>query len=122
MTPIKLGHKKILDGERIFRMYFTDMGSARSIRKVISQLGADAINPDKGRVVTDMAIEWSMYRWALNNVDLSYQIYNKAMMDEGKYNTLEEWKDFLEKKAGLITKHVEKGMKKWKKLLGREMA
>jgi hypothetical protein len=120
MTPIQIRKTKLLDGERIFRMYFTDMGSARSIKKVIKQLGSDAINPTTGRVVTDMAIFWSMYRWALDNVAISYEIFNRAMLDQGDYHTLEEWKDFLLGKAELFAKHSQKGMQKWNKKLGRE--
>ena len=115
MTPINLKQNKILDGERIFKMYYLEMGSARSIKKVIKQLGDEAINPRTGRIVTDMAIFWSMYRWAFEHLDESYEIFNKAMFNEGQFSTLDEWKEFLYKKAGLITKHSQKGLERWEK-------
>ena len=119
MTPIQIRKTRILDPERMFRMYFTDMGSARSLQKVVNQLGTDAINPNTQRKVTPMAVEWSMYRWAMNNLDLSYEIYNKAMLDEGKFHTMEEWKDFLQKKAVMISKKSTRAMQRWLRLLGR---
>ena len=115
MTPIQIRKTKLLDGERIFRMYFTDMGSARSIKKVIKQLGTDAVNPTTGRVVTDMAIWFSLWRYAFENLDESYQIFNNAMLDEGKYHTKEEWKDFVEIKARVISKKSERTLDKWQK-------
>ena len=115
MTPIQIRQAKLLDGERIFRMYFTDMGSARSIKKVIKQLGSDAINPNTGRVVTDMAVWFSLWRYAFENLDVSYQIYNTAMLDEGKYHTKEEWQEFVENKAKVISKKSERTLDKWQK-------
>jgi hypothetical protein len=119
MTPIQIRKTRVLDPERMFRMYFTDMGSARSLAKVVNQLGMDGINPNLGRPVTPMAVEFSIYRWAMGNLDLSYEIYNKAMLDEGKFHTMEEWKDFLQKKAVMISKKSNRAMQKWLKLLGR---
>ena len=119
MSEIQIKKTRILDPERMFRMYFTDMGSARSLQKVINQLGVDGINPNLGRPVTPMAVEFSIYRWAMCNPELSYQIYNAAMMDEGKYHTMDEWKDFLIKKAKMITRGSQKAMKLWLVRLGR---
>jgi len=113
MTPINLRKQKLLDGKQIFIMYYQEMGSARSIKKVIKQLGASAINPLTGRSVTDMAVWQSMYRWAMNNLDESYQIFNKAIRDEGKFHTEKEWMDFVYEKAGVLTKHSQKKLARW---------
>ena len=96
-------------------MYFTTMGSARSIRKGIKQLGADAINPVTGRVVTDMAVFWSMWRFAFENLDLTYEIFNDAMRDEGKFYTKAEWEEFVNEKAKLIAKKSDRSFTKWQK-------
>jgi hypothetical protein len=113
MSAIRMEKNKILDGQRIFRMYYTDLGSARSIVKVRKQLGNDAINPRTGRHVTNMAIWFSMYRWAYENLDLSYQIFMDAMRDEGKFHTREEWETFVSHKAHVIVKQSEKKFQRW---------
>jgi hypothetical protein len=121
MTPVIMKRAKILDGEKLFYLYYVTMGSARSIVKVKKQLGRDAINPNTGRPVQDMAIWWSMYRWAFNNIDLSYQIFNDAMLDEGKYHTKEEWFKFVEKKARLIKKKSEKAFQRWQQRVNQSV-
>ena len=118
MSKINFRRTRFLDGERIFRMYYTEMGSARSIVKVKSQLGQDAINPKTGRPVYDMALWGSMYRWSMNNLDESYHIFNDAMRNEGKYHTFDEWKEFVFEKIAVITKHNPHTMQNWKKRIG----
>lgn len=118
MTPITMRRTRVLDGERIFRIYYTDMGTARSLGKVKIQLGSAAINPRTGRQVNDMAIWGSMYRWAASNVDESYKIFSAAMRDEGKFHTLDEWKDFLFKNMSVLVKHGTSTVGKWKARIG----
>ena len=115
MTNIMMEKHKILDGEKIFRMYYLDMGSARSIVKVKRQLGEEAINPNTGRVVTDMAIWFSMCRWAMDNLELSYEIVSKAAYDEGIYYPKDKWVAKVEKGAKTCIKQSEKGFQKWQK-------
>jgi hypothetical protein len=122
MTPIRMNKNMILDGEKIFRMYFTDMGSARSIGKVIKQLGTAAVNPNTGRTVTHMAIWFSLWRWAMENLDLSYQIFSYAMRDEGKYHTKEEWIEFVNTHARTIVKKSERKLEKWQNRVNQKMS
>lgn len=120
MTPIVFRKTRFLDGERIFRLYFTELGSARSIVKVKNQLGRDAVNPKTGRPVGDMALWGSMYRWAMNHLDESYQIFLAAMRDEGKYHTFDEWKTFIFEKADIIVKRNPRTFRNWKNRIGQE--
>lgn len=114
MTPINLRKERILDGEQLFKLYYTDMGSARSVGKVLKYLNAKGIiNKETGRPVTHMAIWFSMYRWAMNHLDESYRIFNTAMADEGKFHTQAEWEAFVVEKAGIIVKHNERSLNKW---------
>ena len=108
-----------MDGERIFTMYYRDLGSARSVAKVKNQLAAAAVNPKTGRQVNDMAVWGSMYRWAMNNLDESYRIFNDAMRDEGKFHTFDEWKEFIFEKISVITKHNPHTINNWKKRIGQ---
>ena len=118
MAKINFRRTRFLDGEKIFRLYYVELGSARSIVKVKRQLGKEAINPKTQRPVCDMALWGSMYRWAMNNLDLSYQIFMEAMRDEGKYHTLEEWKEFVFEKITVITKQNPHTVLNWKKRIG----
>jgi hypothetical protein len=120
MTKINMRRTRFLDGERIFRLYYTELGSARSIGKVKIQLGRDAINPRTGRNVNDMALWGSMYRWAMNRLDDSYKIFMDAMRDEGKYHTFEEWKEFIFDKADILVRHNPRTLRNWKNRVGQE--
>jgi hypothetical protein len=119
MTPINMRKTRFLDGKKIFLLYYRDMGSARSIGKAKIQLGREAINPTTGRIVNDMAMWGSMYRWAMNNLDTSYQIFSAAMRDEGKYHTFEEWKEFIFDKADILVRHNPRTLSKWKMRIGQ---
>lgn len=113
MTHITMEKHKILDGEKLFRLYYLEMGSARSVKKVIKQLGDSAINPATGRVVTDMAIWFAIYRWAMDNLDASYDIISKAAYDEGVYYPKEQWVAKIEKIAKTCLRNSDKAYKKW---------
>ena len=115
MTPITMERHKILDGEKIFRIYYLDMGSARSIVKLKRFLGESAINPNTGRVVQDMAVWFSMYRWAMENFELSYEIVSKAAYDEGVYYPKDKWRAKVDKGARTCIKQSEKGFERWQK-------
>jgi hypothetical protein len=119
VAKINFRRTRFLDGERIFRLYYLEMGSARSITKVKKQLGRDAVNPKLGRPVSDMALWGSMYRWSMNNLDESYRIFNEAMRNEGKYHTFDEWKEFVFEKISVITKQNPHTMLNWKKRIGQ---
>ena len=119
MTKINMRRTRFLDGERIFRIYFTEMGSARSLGKVKKQLGESARNPYKGTIVTDAAIEGSMWRWVMNNLDFSYPIFNEAMRNEGKYHTFEEWKEHVFHHAERLVRHNPRTFQNWMKRIGQ---
>ena len=120
MAKIVFRKTRFLDGEKIFKLYYTELGSARSIVKVKKQLGSAAINPKTGRQVNDMALWGSMYRWAMNNLDVSYKIFLEAMRDEGKYHTFDEWKEFIFEKAEIIVKRNPRTFRNWKQRIGQE--
>lgn len=115
MTPIKLSKSRTLDGEEVFRMYWTDMGSARSLVKVVKQLPT---NPNTNRPYTAMAIHFSIYWWALENLEKSYDIFNKARMDEGLYNTLEEWEKFVQERCWTASKKMPRRFGKYLNRVG----
>lgn len=117
MTPISLKRKKTLDGEAIFRMYWQEMGSARSIKKVISRL---PLNPNFGRPYTSMAIWFCLWRYAFENLQTTYEIYNEVSRDTGEYHTFEEWKDLVTDHAFTSAKKNTRRMERWQNRLMKE--
>jgi hypothetical protein len=112
MTDINLQHKHRLDGEKIFRMYYSEMGSARSIMKVVRQIGN---NPNTNLPYYPMAIWFTIYKWSLDNLDASYEIFCSAMRDEGKYHTKSEWETFVLKKCATYAKNNQRRLSGWQK-------
>jgi hypothetical protein len=115
MTPIRLARTKLLDGEMLFKYYWNDMGNARSVRKLTRYITSQGkVNPVSHKPFTDMAIWFSMWGWAIDNLKESYEIYNRICMDRGEFHTLAEWVDFLAEKLLTITKHDEKRVTAWR--------
>jgi len=101
MTPIRISRLKTLDGESTFRLYWEELGSARSIGKVIKRL---PVNPNTNRPYTQMGVWFTIYEWAFNNTEKSYEIFTNCMRDEGKYHTIEEWEQFVQTKIFIYMK------------------
>lgn len=125
MTEINLKqNKKYLDGEFIFRYYFIEMGSLRSVRKIVKYLKSASeitgVNPDTDKEFTDMAIWFSMWQWAINNSDKAYEVFNKAMFNEGKHYNRKEWDIFLQRKAYTCFRKNAKRFNNWLKETGQE--
>ena len=117
MTLINMKKSRTLDGERVFRIYWTDMGSARSIGKVVKQIG---VNPVTQRPYYPMAIWFRIYIWAIENIELSYSIFNDAMRDQGEFHTIEEWEHLVQTNLFTSYKKRKKGFEKCLNRLKRE--
>lgn len=118
---ITLEKEKLLDGEWLYKYYFIDMGSARSIHKLIKLLNSQGkVNPNTGRAFTDMAAWFSLWTWAMNHPATSYEIFNKSMADEGKYYNTLEWDEFIQKKAKVIYKNNSRRLQKWQNRIQSE--
>lgn len=125
MSKIRLNKKRynILNGEEVYKLYWIEMGTARSNAKVAKHLQSKGIyNQGQGKRVTDMAIWNSMWRWAIENSDEAYHIFNKAQADEGKFFTKQDWEEFLEEKMMTIMKRSTKKVEKWKARIQRQAA
>ena len=117
MTPIRLVRVRHLDGGELFKYYWVDMGSARSIRKLTRYLTSQGkVNPVTHKPFTDMALWFAIWGWAKDNMKEAYEIYNKVCMDSGEYHTMAEWIDFVADKMVTITKHDEKRVTAWRNL------
>lgn len=110
-----LRRKAILDGGELFKVYFTDMGSARSLNKLVNYLGNRAINPVTGTKVRNMAVWFSMWKWAYENYEEAYKIFNTAMSDQGEYWTPEEWDELVTHNANISAKHSKTRVQLWQK-------
>ena len=115
MTKIDMRRtKKFLDGEFLFRYYFTEMGAARSHKKLIAYISSQGnTNPKTQRPVSIMAPTWAMWSWAMENSDQAYNIFLDAMYNEGIYHSPEEWDEYLQRHAWQYLKRDPKRFAKW---------
>jgi len=110
-------HKRyeILNGEEVFRYYFVTMGAARSITKLNKYLvSTGKYNPRTG-TISRMAATFSMWRWAAENSDKAYEIFNTGMRDSGEFWSREDWDTFLLHKMMMIVKNSPKRLERWQK-------
>lgn len=92
--------EKFLDGEKLFTVYWAEMGSARSYSKLVRWCESNkVINPKTQRPPNRMGIWKSMYRWAVNNPDKAYEIAQKGFLDDGKFLTRERWDAEMKEKV-----------------------
>lgn len=86
--------KKYLDGERLYRVYWEEMGKARSFSKLQKWcLTHHVVNPKTLKVPTRMGLWKSMWRWAAKNRETAFKIYSEAETDI----TPEEWDELIVK-------------------------
>lgn len=106
---------KYLDGEKLFTVYWAEMGTARSYGKLVNWCKSNGvINPKTQKVPGRMGIWKSMYRWAVNNQDKAFEIAQKGFMDGGEYLTRERWDKEMKEKVD--TSYQSKNFtKRWKK-------
>lgn len=91
---------KYLDGEKLFTVYWAEMGSARSYAKLQKWCEANKIvNPKTQKVPGRMGLWKSMYRWAVNNPDKAYEIAQQGFRDSGDYLTRERWDAEMKEKV-----------------------
>ena len=82
-NPIR--DKKYLDGEKLFIVYWQEMGEARStIRLQAWCLSHSIVNPKSQNVPTRMGLWKAMWRWATENKDKAYKIWVKACDSENE--------------------------------------
>jgi len=102
MKPTKLNHNQFLDGERLFNKYFGEMGTSRSVAKLIGFCVSEGmVNPKTGKPPTRMGIWKAMWTWALKpeNLSRSRKVFNEGMILSGQLYNDEEWKEFVTAKA-----------------------
>ena len=100
MRERKARKARFLDGEVLFKSYWEEMGTARSIAKLADKCRLEGVrNPKTGKAPTRMALWFSMWNWALQNPDEAYDVFNRGLKLEGDYCSPEEWKEYLLDKA-----------------------
>lgn len=90
--------RKILDGKRLFRHYWLELGEARSLTLLVKE---SPINPRTGERFTKDAFYKAMWRWACRpeNERESYDIFRRTTMGNQPEWTLFRWRDELKEKA-----------------------
>lgn len=96
-NPIR--DKKYLDGERLFTVYWQEMGDSRStIRLQKWCLAHSIVNPKTQNVPTRMGLWKAMWRWAVENQDKSYEIWHDAIENNvASMNSKEAWQESWDK-------------------------
>lgn len=75
--------KKYLDGEQLFKVYWQEMGSARStVRLQRWCLAHSIVNPKTQNVPTRMGLWKAMWRWASENRDIAYTVWRESTVIE----------------------------------------
>jgi hypothetical protein len=113
MSKMNLGKVKYLDGERLFRLYFEEMGTAGSMAKLVNFCVSEGKkNPKTGKPPTRMSVWKAMWTWALlpENLATARKIFDKNMSASGEFYSDAEWKEFVFTKA---KGGVELGKKKY---------
>lgn len=115
------GKQKVLDGEKLWRVYWIDMGSARSYQKVVNWCASNGvINPVTNQKLTRMGAWFAMWNWAKKNSDVAYEIANQGAMDNADFITPERWEHELQQKVWTILLHNKRRFEKWLRLRKKE--
>lgn len=90
--------RHLLDGEYLFRTYWQDMGTARSLKMLATQLPR---NPSTGERCTKDAAYKAMWRWACRpeNEQAAYEMFRKSSYGQDPEWTPERFHAELEEKA-----------------------
>jgi|GEM_PF-1552179 len=97
-----LKNYKFLDGEELFKKYFEEMGTARSINKLVKWcISSGKINPQTGKPPTRMGVWKAMWRWALlpENSSKAFEIFRKSLSSDGEFVGIEKWNEYIHSKA-----------------------
>ena len=102
MAKINLSSEILPSGEFLYKKYWLEMGTARSLGKLQKWCIENGyVHKTTGKKPTIGAIWLKMWRWALRTKNLkeAEEVFNKASRDSGQFFTHEEWLEFLTSKA-----------------------
>lgn len=98
-------YSRKLDGELLFRTYWNEMGTTRSLTLLAKQFPR---NPITGERITADAGYKAMWRWACRpeNFDAAYDIFRKSIYGQDPEWTKKRFYDELKEKARwMLTPH-----------------
>jgi len=100
MTFGRLNANNYLDGRKLFEVYWVEMGSARSISRLIEWCKSNGIkNPKSGKSPTRMAVWKCIWRYASVNMDEAYAVAQKGVSQHGEFISPQEWLETMQSKA-----------------------
>lgn len=105
------------DGGELFRMYYQEMGQARSYIKLSRLLATKGYtNPKTGNACIPYALWYKVWRWALmkEHQQEAYQIYNDALRDEGRFMTFDEFKAYLDEQSLTVFNQSPRSLKEYR--------
>jgi len=102
MTKINLHAEVLPSGEFLYKKYWLEMGTARSIPKLAEWCRKNGyVHKTTGKAVTNGGIWLKMWRWALRpeNLEEARKIFNQASRDSGMFFTKGEWDEYIHTRA-----------------------
>ncbi len=91
---------KYLDGEKLYRVYWVEMGNARSFGRLIKWcVSNNMVNAKTGKPPTRMGIWKAMYRWAVNHPEQAYELMNEGLKDSGEIIDRERFMKEMQEKV-----------------------
>ena len=91
---------KYLDGEKLYRVYWVEMGEARSFKRLINWCSSNGfINKRNGKPPTRMGIWKAMWRWAVNHPEQAFEIINEGLKDSGEMLDRQQFMTELQEKV-----------------------
>jgi hypothetical protein len=102
---------KYLDGEKLFKVYWIDMGGPRefggaaSFAKMVRWCKANKMTHPVLGTVGRMGIWKCMWRWGVNNPEEAYRLAQKGVSQNGGFITPERWKEELLPKVKTSYQH-----------------
>lgn len=108
---------KYLDGEKLYKAYWVEMGNARSYDRLVNWAAANKmVNPKTGKT-TRMGVWKAMYRWAVNNPEKAYDYMNEGLRDSGEIIDRERFIQEMKEKV-LTSYQSDNFTKRWAKANG----
>jgi len=95
--------EKKLFGRELFYLYYVDMGTGASYKKISLQLYRNGVyNENTGKPFTPTGIYKAIWRWALMNLDEALPIVKEYELKFGVIRSDELWKRTIQKKIHLL--------------------
>lgn len=107
-----------LNGEKLYRVYWVEMGDARSYKRLRNWcISNNMVNAKTHKPPTRMGLWKAMWRWAVTHQDKAFEIMNEGLRDSGELIDRERFNQEMREKV--LTSYQSDGFtKRWYKEQG----